>query len=469
MTADLERRDKNRITLMSIAAASVMTCLKLVVGLLTGSLGLISEAAHSGLDLVASIITFFSVRIAGRPADDEHPYGHGRFENLSATIQGLLLVVTAAAIIYESVRRIFFAPAHVEASAWTFAVMLGSILVDLWRSRMLSRAAQRYHSRALEADALNFRADMFSSAVVILGLAIAAYGDRVARSGLLERADAVAALVVALVIVGMSGRLALGAVDILLDRAPARLRKRMTDAASTVPGVVASQPIRLRESGSRLFADIVVSVPRTTSLAEAHTITEQIEKSIRAVEPRTETVVHVEPAISETETAAERIRAVALRMGTRTHHEQVHRVDDLLEASLHVEVEPNLALGEAYRQSQELVRELKADNPLLRTVDTHLEVAMPDPSRRREITSEHPDVVEDLRGCVDAAGLDAVCHEVRLYRSEGPGWDVTLHCDFPPDLAMGQVHSRTETLEQVVRERFDRFEHVVIQAEPGPG
>jgi len=160
------------VTAVSVVASLLLTCAKLAVGLLTGSLGLLAEAAHSALDLVSSLVTFFSVRIAGRPADESHPYGHGRAENLSAIVQGLLLLGTASWIAYESVKRIFFEDVAVQASLWAFAVMASSIIVDMWRSRMLSRAARRYRSRALEADALNFRADMLSSAVVIAGLGL---------------------------------------------------------------------------------------------------------------------------------------------------------------------------------------------------------------------------------------------------------------------------------------------------------
>jgi len=461
-----ETHEKNRITLISVAAAFVLTVLKLVVGLLTGSLGLISEAAHSGLDFVASIITFAAIRIAGRPADENHPYGHGRVENLAATVQGLLLIGTAVAIIFESVRRLVFAPHPVEASVWAFVVMTLSIVVDLWRSRLLARAARRFHSSALEADALNFRADMFSSSVVIVGLTFVAVSNSSGGDGLLARADAGAALVVAMVIIAVSGRMMFRAVNVLLDRAPITLQDQMTVAVADVPGVVEAHPVRLRESGDRLFADVVVSVPRTATLAEAHMITEQVEESLRTVESRTETVVHFEPAVTETETAADRIRAVAQALGVRTHHEIVHRVGDAFEASLHVEVPPMLSFGEAYSLSQRLVAELQRDNVDLRTVDTHIETVDPDASQRQDVSDEHPETAKRLKRVVDNAGLKAHCHEVRLYTSSGPELDVALHCDFPPSMPMAEIHRNTEMIEHVVRRAFPNLEQVVVQAEP---
>lgn len=464
-----EQQEKTRVTLVSVVVAVALTAVKLVVGLLTGSLGMLSEAAHSGLDLVASLITFVSVRIAERPADADHPYGHGRVENLSATLQGLLLLATAGWIVYESVMRLFFRSVPVETSVWAFVVMGGSIAIDFWRSRMLLAAARKFHSAALEADALNFRADMYSSAVVIVGLALNYLGQRMGPGGgaaWLAKADAVAALVVALMIMRLSGGLAARAVNVLLDRAPPDLAERMTRAVAAVPGVVRADRVRLRESGNRLFADAVVTAARTASLAEAHDLTERIEAAVRGVEPRTETLVHVEPIPTESETAADRIRAAALRMGLSTHHEQVYRVDDRLEASLHLEVDPQLPLRAAYALADRLVAELQRDNPSLVKVDVHIEVAAPAPVPRQQIGIGTERRAAEILRIVRALDVGADCHEVRLYQTAGQGWGAVLHCDFDPDLPMREIHRRTERIEYALRERFPELDYALIQAEP---
>lgn len=461
-----EQREKNRVTVVSLAVAVLLTSMKLVAGLFTGSLGLIAEAAHSGLDTVASMITFVSVRIAGRPADENHPYGHGRFENLSAVVQGVLLLGTAAWILFEAFQRIFFVSVEVQTSFWAFAVMGASICVDFWRSRMLARVADKYDSRALEADALNFRADMFSSAVVILGLALSAYGNAVGSGGFLQRADAWAALVVGLFIIGKSGQLALRSVNVLLDLAPVELQERVTSAAESVPGVLGTRLVRLRESGNRKFADIVVTVPRTISAAEAHEITERVEQSVREIDPGTESVVHTEPVMSEAETAAESIHAVALGMGLRTHHERVHRSEDRLEASLHLEVDSALTLREAHDLARRLGTAIREQNPALRRVNTHIEVAEPKPEERSEVTFGYGDMVSEIKRDVSGAGVEAVCHEVRLYASEEGGLDAILHLDFPGAANMGEIHVRTEAIEQALREAHPKLEHLVIHAEP---
>lgn len=470
------QREKNRVTIVSLFAAVGLTSAKLAAGLTTGSLGLLAEAAHSALDMVASVITFFSVRVAGMPADKNHPYGHGRVENLSAVVQGVLLLGTAAWIMYESIHRIVD-PVAVQVSVWAFVVMGTSVVVDLWRSRLLARVARRHGSRALEADALNFRADMFSSAVVIVGLALSAYGNRFGGGWFLDRADALAALVVGLFILGKAGQMAMKSVNVLLDLAPVELQERISREAEAVPGVVGARQVRMRESGHRKFADIVVSVPRTVSASEAHDISERVEETVREIDGRTESVVHVEPVATEAETMAEAIHGIAQEMGLRTHHERVQRAGAYYEATLHIEVSPELTLGEAHEQASRLGGEIKRQDPRLARVNTHIEVAEPEAGERERVDGEYKDLVAEIRRVVAGTGMEASAHEVRLYRPRGERvensrepsagrLDAVLHCDFPPEANMGEVHLRTERVEQALRTRLPELEQVVIHAEP---
>jgi cation diffusion facilitator family transporter len=286
---------------------------------------------------------------------------------------------TAFWIMYEALVRIFFEEVPVEASLWAFGVMGASIVVDLWRSHIHLRAAKKYRSRALEADALNFRADMLSSAVVIVDLALLALGDSLGRGGLLAKADAVAAFLVGGFIIYKSGVL-LQSINILVDRAPVGLTEKVRRVATSVSGVVDVPSVRLRESGSRTFADLVVTVSRTISAAEAHELTERVEEAVRSVDERADTLVHVEPVRSETETVAEAIRATALRMGIRTHHENVWRSGKDFEASLHVEVDPYLTLEEAHDLARQLGVAIRQEHPRLLKVNSHIEVAEPDPA-----------------------------------------------------------------------------------------
>jgi divalent metal cation (Fe/Co/Zn/Cd) transporter len=222
----------------------------------------------------------------------------------------------------------------------------------------------------------------------------------------------------------------------------------------------------MRESGNRVFADVIVTTTRTLSFAQAHEITERIEQAINEVDPRAEVLVHIEPSASLAETTADAIRAIALRLGIATHHEQVYEVAGGLEAVLHIEVNPALTLAQAHEEAERLADILTSEVPGLRRVASHIEAAEPNPSRRRDVTSERADVVGAIRRLVEATGLTEGIVEVRLYASDGPSWDAVLSCAFRSDLLVGEIHRRTELLEQELRERFSTLARVIIHAEP---
>jgi len=286
--------EKNRVALISVSAAILLTATKLVVGLATGSLGILSEAAHSGLDLVAAVITFFAVRISAKPADDKHTYGHGKVENLSAMFETGLLLVTCIWIIYEAIQRLFFRSVHVEASAWAFGIMLLSIVVDYNRSRALYQTAQKYNSQALEADALHFSTDIWSSGVVILGLLLVRLSD-VLGIGALAQADAIAALIVAGIVIYVSLQLGRRTIAGLLDEIPAGLRSEVEQALKRVPGVRQVTHVRLRWSGPEAYADVVLTANKDLPLEHAHQIATLAEAAVQQLLPVVEATVHVEP------------------------------------------------------------------------------------------------------------------------------------------------------------------------------
>jgi cation diffusion facilitator family transporter len=279
--------EKQSAALSSLLAAVGLTIFKLVVGVWTGSLGILAEAAHSGLDLVAAGLTFLAVRFSGRPADRTHLYGHGKIENLSALAETLLLLLTCAWIVWEAVGRLRFHHAQVEVTVWSLAVMLTSIAVDISRSRMLARMAKKYNSQALEADALHFRTDVWSSAVVIVGLLSVKTG--------LWWGDAVAALGVSALVVWVSVQLGRRTVDALLDTAPAGMEERIAAAVSAVDGVRNCHQVRVRYSGPVMFIDLHVLVDGGQTLAEAHRLTETIEGVIQQIAPQADVTVHPEP------------------------------------------------------------------------------------------------------------------------------------------------------------------------------
>jgi cation diffusion facilitator family transporter len=289
------RREKRLAALSSVVAAVGLTTFKIIVGLMTGSLGILSEAAHSGLDLVAALITFFAVRFSDKPADERHQYGHGKLENLSALAETLLLLVTCVWIIYEAGLRLFVKKVEVDASFWAFLVMFTSIIIDYSRSRVLFRAARKHNSQALEADALHFSTDIWSSSVVILGLIGVRISETSSKLDFLHKADAVAALGVAVIVITVSLRLGKRTIDALLDTAPEGLPREIEQAVEAVPGVVNCHQVRVRASGPSLFADIHVVMDGNLSLTAAHALTDSIEQAVQQIRPGIDVTVHAEP------------------------------------------------------------------------------------------------------------------------------------------------------------------------------
>jgi cation diffusion facilitator family transporter len=280
-------QEKKRVALLSVFAAIFLTGFKLVIGILTGSLGILSEALHSGLDLVAAVITYFSVRISDKPADKEHNYGHGKIENFSALIETLLLLITCAWIIYEAIGRLTSGKTHIEVTAWSYIVVISSIIIDITRSRALSRVAKKYNSQALEADALHFSTDIWSSAVVFLGLICANFG--------FFFADSVAALGVALIVLFVSYRLGKRAVEVLLDKAPQETIKKVEQVLATYSEVKKFHSLKIRTAGADTFIKFNIHLEPDSSLRNVHELCDRIEKDLNAIIPRSEVYIHAEP------------------------------------------------------------------------------------------------------------------------------------------------------------------------------
>ncbi len=284
-------KEKKKVALLSVIAAFFLTGFKLVVGILTGSLGILSEALHSALDLVAAIITYFSVRISDKPADTNHNYGHGKVENLSALIETFLLLITCGWIIYEAIERLVSGNTHIEVTYWSYIVVISSIIIDISRSRALSRVAKKYNSQALEADALHFSTDIWSSVVVLLGLICAQFG--------FFFADSIAALVVALIVLVISYRLGKKAIDVLLDKAPADTVKIVQETLAGYIKVKRFHSLKVRTAGADTFIKFNIHLDPDLSLLEVHEICDDIETRLNGLIPRSEVYIHAEPEVAQ--------------------------------------------------------------------------------------------------------------------------------------------------------------------------
>ncbi|AFN74101.1 cation diffusion facilitator family transporter [Melioribacter roseus P3M-2] len=280
-------KEKKSVALLSVFAALLITAFKIIVGVMTGSLGIISEALHSALDLIAAGITYLAVNISDKPADDKHHYGHGKIENYSALIETLLLFITSFWIIYEALRRLITNEVEIEVNAWAFIVIITSIIVDISRSRALKKAAVKHNSQALEADALHFSTDIWSSTVVLIGLIGASFN--------FFYADAIAGLAVAIIVLGVSYRLGKRSFDALIDRAPEGLYEKIYNIVNRLPDVIESHDIKIRESGPYKFVDINIHVKSQLSIKEAHEISHRVEKAITEEIKNITVMVHAEP------------------------------------------------------------------------------------------------------------------------------------------------------------------------------
>lgn len=478
-------REKTVAALSSVGAAVGLTSLKIVVALLTGSLGILAEAAHSGLDLVAALMTFFAVRVADRPADATHNYGHNKIENFSAFLEACLLLITALWVIYEAVLRLIYHKALSDISIWAFVVMAISIIVDFTRSRILLRVARRLGSQALEADALHFSTDIWSSSVVIVGLIVVTLAQHFHLPPWLSQADAVAALGVSGIVLWAGFRLARETVDALLDRAPEELSAQVQTYIDHVKDVTEMRRVRVRRAGNKLFADVIIGAPRTFTFEQIHELTERVEHAVmngvRTIFPQGEVdiVVHVEPTPSPTETVTEQIHYLAELQGVHAHDIHVREVGDELEADFDVEVQSDMDLSDAHAVATSLEQAVMQNNKHLRRVTTHLEAPTNDVVRRQDVTQFYTEMANAICQIADSiAGPDSA-HDVHLYRSRlvtaelnghthtnDVELDLVLHTIFAAHAPLSQVHIWAEEIKRALRHAYPNLGSVVIHTEP---
>src|SRR6202162_5422634 len=376
-----ESREKKRAALLSVGSALLLVSLKAFLVIRTGSLGVLSEALHSGLDLIAAIITFLSIRVSDQPADERHPYGHGKFENFSAFVETALLIVTALYIIYEAFDRLFFHSVHIQPSVTAILVLLVALSIDITRARKLSRVAAKYSSEALEADALHFSTDVWSTIVVISGIGLVWAGETWNLPSL-AYAGALAGLAVAAIILWVGSQLGKRTLDALLDVAPKGLQQEIAMAVGRMDGVLDVDRVRVRRAGNRHFVDATVSVARTASLEQVHALSDAIEKRIGEIVP-SDVMVHAEPRAPQGEHLFESIRAVAQRLGLAIHDVTALQQSGKLFIELHLEVDENLPLREAHRQATKLEEGIRALRDAPTEVNIHIEplgthIATPD-------------------------------------------------------------------------------------------
>jgi len=462
-TVDHAGREKRFATLWSVASALALVSLKVVLAAVTGSLGVLSEALHSILDLVAAVITYLSVRVADKPADAEHLYGHGKVESFSAFVETALLILTALYIIWEAFDRLLLHQVHIRPSPAAIAILSVCMGIDFVRARALERVAKKYPSEALEADALHFSTDVWSTLVVILGVTGAWLGIKLAIPWL-GMLDAVAALGVAGVIIWVGSRLGKRTIEALLDVAPLGLRERIASAVDETEGVLQTERVRVRRAGQRYFVDVTISVPRSASLEQAHAASNAVERSIERIIPA-DVVVHVEPRRPTNEPIFETIRAIAQQRGLAIHELEAHLFDGRLFVELHLEVDEYASLREAHRRATELEEEIQRVTGADTRINIHIEPLGARVAGAEEMKELSRSVQEFLNSLPAEYRERVDCHEVNV-RSVDHRILVSCHCAMDGNLSVTQVHDLTAALENRVKEQFPQIYRVTIHPEP---
>jgi cation diffusion facilitator family transporter len=450
--------EKERVALGSIVVSAGLTAGKAVVGVMSGSLALLSEAAHSLIDCLATVMTYFAVRISGRPADAEHHYGHGKVESVTALAETALLFVLSGVVIWEAGQRLLGGHGHaVEATLWAFGIIIISIVVDFFRARLLYRVAHDTASEALEADALHFGSDMWSSIAVLVGLGAVAAGH--------PWADAAAALVVAVFVCLAGWRLGRRTIDTLTDVAPAGSAAAVERAAETVRGVVGLDQVRVRPVGDKLFVEAVAAVSRTLPLDRVEALKHELAQAIKTELPRAEVGVTAAPRALDNETVMERVMVIARNQALAVHHVTVHDIRGRLSVSLDLEVDRRLPLGSAHDIADRLEQALRDELGPDVEVETHIEPLQAD-AAGREAPPERVQAVEHALAVIAAgSGMIRDIHNVRV-RETDEGEIVNFHCRVDPALPVQAVHEKVDEVERALRERAPSIKRVIGHAEP---
>ena len=457
------RREKRVVARNSLFAALAITIMKAVVGVSTGSLGILSEAAHSALDLVAAFITLVSVRVSDKPADLDHPYGHGKVENFSAFIETGLLLLACVWIIWEAVRRLFFHHVDIEPTVAAFVVMAFSMVVDAWRSRALKKIAAKYDSQALEADALHFTTDIYSSGVVLLGLGLVAIGKHYSLPWL-SYADPIAALFVAVAVIYVSWRLARRTIDALLDAAPAGVRSQIVDEVSRLDGVLEVDHVRIRRGGNRYFADLSVGLARNVTFQRAEQLADEVTKAIRRVLPNADVVVHSVPRAAGGENIFDRIRAVATRNNLNVHDVSVQSLAGRLHVEQHLELDENLTLKQGHDVVTAIESEMRRDVPEITSILTHIE-SEPATIETGDEIQRDADLERRLSRIVAEFPEVLDMHEIAVKRVRDRIY-VSCHCTMSDELPLSRVHDISTALEIRFKQDAPEIFKVLIHPEP---
>jgi len=452
------KNKKESVALSSVFASLFLTAIKLAVGLLTMSMGILSEAAHSFLDFGAALLTYFAVRIGDKPADATHPYGHGKVESVSALIETGLLFITSAWIIYEAAHRLLFKSVEVHTAWYSFAVIGVSIVVDFSRSRALKKIAKETGSQALEADALHFSSDIWSSLVVLVGLVFVYFG--------INGADAVAALGVAVFVTVAGYRLGKRTIDVLVDTAPAGITEKVNEIISSMEEIIAVEKIRVRPLGPSVFIDVVITVSRKLSLEKVQSAIKNIKAKIRQELPEADIIIHAKPVQESSETMIDALQILAARYNLYIHDIAIERLEDRNYLSYHIEVPGNLNVLEAHELASKIEIAFREEIDPTAEINAHLEPLVVESLASQAISEKERERMEKIiSGLAKSEKMIFDVHDIS-FRKNGDKLTASLHCNVVPNKTLDEVHAMTSELEYLIKKELPEISRVIIHAEP---
>lgn len=450
---------KQNVALSSVVASLLLTAMKIVVGLMTGSIGILSEAAHSAMDFGAAALTWFAVRISDKPADKKHHYGHTKIESVSALIETGLLFLTSIWIIYAAVERLISGKSEIEVTWYAIAVIIISILVDISRSIALKKVAKETRSQALEADALHFTSDILSSAVVLVGLGFVALG--------IHWADALAGIFVAILVGHAAWDLGRRTIDVLVDAAPEGLSDQIETIATGVDGVVAVEKMRVKPAGPFVFIDLTITVSRTLPQEKVLELCSRVEQELKKEIPDSDITVSARPVVLDSETVTERVHAIGMNHNLHAHNIVTSLAGDKKQITFDVEVDSSLTIREAHDSVTKLENELHREFNNQIEICIHLDPlnneerdSRPaDPEHEAKITTVIRDAAKSIPGIQDI-------HAVRIHISGHNKFCITLHCSFDDNTLLAEVHTLTSRLEGLIYHAIPETSRIIVHAEP---
>jgi cation diffusion facilitator family transporter len=448
---------KTNVAAISIFASASMAVAKFAAGIAIGSLALISEALHSSVDVIATVITWLVVRVSDAPADEEHHYGHGKFESLSALFVIALLYVLAGGILVESWSRLSEGAPPPTLSAIAFVVLAVDIGVNFWRARALHRTARETHSQALAADALHFASDVLGSTAVIIGLVLTGLGY--------PWGDSVAAIAVAVMISILGLRLGRSTIETLLDRAPEGVADKASAAIAAVPGVVGVERLRARMVGATYFIDAIANVPRTYPIDRVEAIKKNAQEAVSKMLGDADLTFTAVPVARDNESVRERIMVIARNSGLAVHHVTVHDLGGRLTVSIDLEVDGDMQLSAAHDIAHELERSIREDFGEDVEVDTHIEPLEPELPHGTDAAAER---VETIKAALSRFAADGAIHDIHnvRVRDTDAGEIVNFHCRATPSMSVIKVHENVDEIERALRRAFPTIKRVISHAEP---